>query len=132
MAWLDRWKAVAARIEGVIRSGEYVVSALQRNNDDSFGVVRKWIAPELERITSELRCFQRTSSVEIPNAATEALKRFLAQDWFTTQPELIDANLVAIAAFATFRSEFEYLIQDAETEGRNRTEVAPAASRSTR
>jgi hypothetical protein len=32
--------------------------------------------------------------------------------------------LVSIAAIATVRSEFEYLIHDSEIEGRNRTEVA--------
>src|ERR1700733_13875963 len=124
MAWIERWRAIAARIEGLIRSGEYVVSALQRNDGDSFGIVRHWIAPELERITSELRAFRDSSQAELPRAAVEALNRFFVQDWFTKQPELINTNLVSIAAIATVRSEFEYLIHDSEVEGRNRTEVA--------
>ena len=57
-------------------------------------------------------------------AAVEALDRFFGQDWFTKRPELINTNLVSIAAIATVRSEFEYLIHDSEIEGRNRTEVA--------
>jgi hypothetical protein len=92
MAWIEHWKAIAARIEGLIRSGEYVVSALQRNDGDTFGIVRHWIAPELERITGELRAFLKASQAELPPAAVEALDRFLGQDWFTKQPELINTT----------------------------------------
>jgi hypothetical protein len=85
---------------------------------------KPWRGPELERITCELRAFRDASQAELPRAAVEALDRFFVQDWFTKQPELINTNLVSIAAIATVRSEVEYLIHDSEIEGRNRSEVA--------
>lgn len=71
-----------------------------------------------------IRTFSAAYRNYLPTMAASALDRFLERDWFSTEPTLINTNLVSVAALETFRSEFEYLIHDTELEARNRIELA--------
>jgi hypothetical protein len=54
MHWLEQWRALSARIDGLLGAGEFLISAFQVNSADVFGVVRKSFQPELQAITSEI------------------------------------------------------------------------------
>jgi hypothetical protein len=68
MTWLEQWRDLAARIDGLIRAGEFLVSAFKVNSADAHSVVRKSFQPELVAIIAEIdRLCQR--SPEIPPGA---------------------------------------------------------------
>ena len=124
MEWIEKWIALSARIEGLLRSGEFVVSVLSYRNGDGLGIVRKWIVPEIKNITEEIKIFHNIHKNDLPDLATDALTRFFLQDWVANEPHQENTNILSIAALVTFRSEFDYLIRDSEIEARNRSEVA--------
>jgi hypothetical protein len=123
MTWLEQWRALAARIDGLIRAGEFLVSAFRVNGADNFDVVRKSFLPELASITAEIEDLGKTYTSELPHKASEALQKYIAQGWrggLNTGP----VDIQALAPLASFRSQFEYLIRDSEAEGRNLAELA--------
>jgi hypothetical protein len=128
MIWLDRWRPLAARIDGLIRAGEFLALSFNVHSNDTLETFRKSLAPELKAITDEIDQFGRTDGSELPPKAIEALKRYLAQDWHSKVARATTGGgtiaIQVLAPLAAFRSEFEYLIRDAEVEGRSLTELA--------
>ena len=131
MFWHQKWRALSTRIDGLKQAAEYVAQALTAaNKSDSFRIVQKWIAAELWAILEELEQFKASYQTQVPPDALQVLARLLKRDWLDKRdrladhPELINASLVSIGALATFRSSFEYLLQDTEIEAQSRTELA--------
>lgn len=123
MTWLQQWQALAARIEGLLRAGEFLVSAFRVNSSDVFSVVRKSFLPELTAINTEIENLGQTYASELPPQASEALQKYVAQGWGTAFNDG-KIDIQALAPLASFCSQFEYLIRDSEIEGRNITELA--------
>jgi hypothetical protein len=123
MTWLEQWRDLAARIDGLIRAGEFLVSAFKVNGADAHGVVRKSFQPELVAIIAEIEHLGQTYACELPEQASAALKKYVTQGW---DKNFNDGkiDIQAFAPLASFRSQFEYLIRDAEVEGRSLTELA--------
>jgi hypothetical protein len=124
MFWHQKWRILSARIDGLRQAGEYLGQVLPRAPGDSFGIVRRWISAELGSIVDELERFKASHGTQVPPDAGRILDRILQRDWFTDRPELVNEGLISIGALVTFRSSFEYLTQDAETDVRSRTELA--------
>ena len=124
MTWLEQWRALAARIDGLIRAGEFLVSALRVNSSDNFDVVRKTFLPELAAITAEIEDLGKTYVSELPQKASEALQGYLARVRRHKSLNSGPADIQTLAPLASFRSQFEYLIRDSEVEGRNLAELA--------
>ncbi len=122
MAWSERWAAVSARIEGLVRAVELLTAALRVNSSDAFGVGQKWIVPEIEAIKQELRRFSDDCGQELPPAAKASLDRFLAQGWRSLNATEVDIQ--AAVPFAVFRSQFDFLVRDAEAYATSLTELA--------
>jgi hypothetical protein len=123
MTWLQQWRDLAARIDGLIRAGEFLVSAFKVNSADAFSVVRKSLLPELVAIIGEIEELGKTYASELPQQAFVALRKYVDQGWgksFNDGP----IDIQTLAPLASFRSQFEYLIRDAEAEGRSLTELA--------
>ncbi len=123
MTWLPQWQALAARIDGLLRAGEFLVSAFRVNSSDVFSVVRKSFFPELIAINTEIENLGKAYASELPPQASEALQRYVAQGWGKGFNDG-KVDIQALAPLASFRSQFEYLIRDSEIEGRNITELA--------
>jgi hypothetical protein len=124
MFWHQKWRVLCTRIDGLRQSGEYISNTLPIAPGDGFGIIRRWLAAELRAIVNELETFKDSLPNELPPAAIHELDRILKRDWFTDRPEQINENLVSIGALITFRTSFDYLIQDTEIEARSRTELA--------
>ena len=71
MAWIERWRAIAARIEGRLCSGQYVVGARGEMTAIPLELSDIGSLPARRRITSELRAFRDASQAELPRAAVE-------------------------------------------------------------
>ncbi len=81
MTWLEQWRDLAARIDGLIRAGEFLVSAFKVNRADAHGVVRKSFQPELVAIIAEIEHLGKTYECELPEQASAALKKYVTQGW---------------------------------------------------
>lgn len=123
MTWLEQWRDLAGRIDGLIRAGEFLVSAFKVNSADAFRIVGKSILPELVAIIAEIEHLGKTYASELPQQASEALQKYVAQGWGKSFNDGA-VDIQTLAPLASFRSQFEYLIRDAETEGRSLTELA--------
>lgn len=124
MTWLEQWRALAARIDGLIRAGEFLVSAFRVNSGDSFSVLRNSFLPELAAITTEIERLGKTYASELPQQASEALQKYIAQGWGGKSFNRGAVDIQALAPLASFRSQFEFLIRDFEAEGRSLAELA--------
>lgn len=123
MTWLEQWRDLAARIDGLIRAGEFLVSAFKVNSADAFSVVRKSFLPELVAIIAEIEHLGKTYASELPQQASAALQKYVTQGWDKSFNDGA-VDIQTLAPLASFRSQFEYLIRDAEAEGRSLTELA--------
>ena len=124
MTWLEKWRALEARIDGLIRAGEFLALAFKVNSADNFNVVRKSLLPELVAISTEIKQLGDVCASELPQKAYEALKRFIAHDWHGQPFNKGGVDIQALAPLAAFRSEFGYLVRDSEVEGRSLVELA--------
>jgi hypothetical protein len=129
MTWVEEWRALAARIDGLVRAGEFLVSALKVYSSDVRVVVKKSVIPELQAIGHEIKQFTDKYSDELSVKAVEALNRYTVEKWDEqaaehSTPQQGAIAIQVLAPLAAFRSEFEYLIRDSEIEGRNLTELA--------
>jgi hypothetical protein len=129
MIWLEQWRALAGRIEGLIRAGEFLSSAMRTHSADEFSVVRKSLKPELKSVTVELKVFSEGYGHELPPKGLEAIQRYIAGNWYEAMGKSGSSGasfeLQVLAPLAAFRSECpEYLVRDTEIEGRNLTELA--------
>lgn len=123
MAWIVQWRALAARIDGLIRAGEFLLLAFRVNSADNFSVVEKSFLPELSAINNEIENLGKMHAGDLPPQALDALKKYIAQGWGKGFNDG-KIDIQAFAPLASFRSQFEYLIRDSETEGRNATDLA--------
>lgn len=124
MNWVEQWRALSARIEGLLSAGEFVLSAFRVNSSDVFSVVRKSLVPEFQAILAELQKFKNNHATELPSQAATALATFLGQGWQPFANNQGNVNIQILVPLAAFRSQFDYLIQDSEIEMRNLTELA--------
>src|SRR4051812_13855894 len=126
MSWLELWRAISARIEGLVGAGDLMVATFQVDSSDPFNIARGSVVPELNQLREELRRLQRDYGAMLPSDAAAALDRFL-QRWGVDHQAMAGGEVHSIrdlVPFAVFRSEFEYLIRDTELEARTLTELA--------
>jgi hypothetical protein len=126
--WLERWRALAARIDGLLHAGKFLVDALKVHSSDVHQTYRKSLLPEFKEISDEISELRKTYEADLPVKAVDALKRYESYDWYgkVKNPGGSDTGhaIQVLAPLAAFRSEFEYLINDMEIEARNITELA--------
>jgi hypothetical protein len=123
MNWLEQWRALSARIDGLIRAGEFLLAAFQIHKSDVFRVVSKSFQPELQAIIGEIKNLGNAHASELPEKARESLNRFVSRGW-GKEENRGEVDIQALAPLAAFRSEFEYLLRDLEVERRSLVELA--------
>lgn len=129
MTWLEQWLDLAARIDGLIRAGEFLASAINAMQSDGirgidyFDCVKQSILPERDAIIVEIECLSKIYANVLPQQAFAALNEYVARNEVKKQMSGV-IGIQLLAPLASFRSQFEYLIRDAEVEGRSLTELA--------
>lgn len=129
MTWLEQWRNLAARIDGLIRAGEFLASAINAMQSDGirgidyFDCVKQSILPERDAIIVEIECLGKIYASVLPQQASAALNEYVARNEVKNQMSGV-IGIQLLAPLASFRSQFEYLIRDAEVEGRSLTELA--------
>lgn len=100
-----------------------MISAFKLSSTDPYQVVHRVLTPQLLHIVDELRSLLADATEEMPVAAVAALEEFLEASWPGTQLDG-PTDIQTIVPFAVLRSQLEYLLSDAEAEGRSVTELA--------
>src|SRR5437764_7801406 len=125
MNWMEKWRAISARILSLGEAGNLLIQAFQAN-DGNYGSVNM-VLSELSDIGGELKKFYSLHKTEIPILAAEYLHERMEHYYELTQPLSTapsSGKIQAIAPLLMIRAKFEYLIRDTEIEGRNATELA--------
>lgn len=124
MTWLEQWRNLAARIDGLILAGEFLASTINASETvDVLGCVEQSILPERDAIIAEIKHLGNTYASELPPQASEALLKYVTWDNINNKTAGM-IGIQSLAPLASFRSQFEYLIRDAEVEGQNLTDLA--------
>jgi len=122
MNWLEKWRAIGARIEGIIEASKFVSSI---SGTDDYSSIQKSIFPEIDTTCTELKIFHESFEHILPPSAAEVLKDWLHSITIVREAHNPIASLKAsIASLITLRSRFTYLIQDTEVSAKSRTERA--------
>jgi len=122
MNWIERWRAIAARISGLMEATKFQLQAYQVQNHNT-GMLRALIH-DLRQIHEELKILHEDCHSQMPPLAATALQEFCNKPIPDPTPtgEAVDFQLLIPTAI--FLSRFNYLIQDMEIEGRTATELA--------
>jgi hypothetical protein len=113
MRWFDEWRALSARMDGLLRAATFFTGTLENvGRHDHVGVIGKSLLPELEAVTRALETFRREHAAELPAEGRLALDDFLKTDW---RAGLNIGQLQALAPMVVCRSRFEYAIRSSES-----------------
>jgi hypothetical protein len=119
MRYADEWRALAARIQGVVRADEVYSRHRAIKASDSFAVGRKHLASHCAAIVSELKGFRSRFDRALPPATKTAFDSALVEVEKFTSPgsggeldkERVSAAVVLLAAF---EAELTHRLSDAQ------------------
>lgn len=122
MLWSDQWRALSARIDGLVRGMElFALTHQASGGHDRVSVLGKSLLPELEALNAELATFRDAHGAQLPELARAALTDYLDGGWSRG----VNAGQVqAIVPIGVFRSRFEYCIANTEAAARSQVELA--------
>ena len=133
MNWLIDWRALSARIKGILDAGSFFYRALHNSSEDPRSVKRKILLENAAKIFENLKGFLVKYRSVLPKEALECLISFLDKpetkepDFFkpinSQQYETCNVQF-ALTSLSAFRSEFNYLIADTQIIARRITERA--------
>ena len=121
MHWVEDWRALAARIEGLLRAVEFYSGLTDAGRTDLLQVLGHSIYPEATDITTELQSFLGKHESMLPDTARAALRAYLDKNW---SQGLNHGQVGSIAPLAILLSRFEYAIRDTEALARSQIELA--------
>jgi hypothetical protein len=130
--WMTEWRAISARIAALLDTARFLLSTnvsdeitsaeilREKNGGDTaparyiLGAVR--ILGENAKDTGGiLQRFFQSQATQLPDAPRACIRRFVEATRFGFgDPNHLAGMTAVIAAFASFRAEFEYLIADTE------------------
>jgi hypothetical protein len=122
LRWLSKWRALAARIDGLGRGAE-LFAATRYGSSDPLAIQGRALMPEMARVRDELVALAKDHGSELPPAARGALERFMAGPLFGVM-EAEQYGVSLVVPWVILRSEFEYLIRDHQQEARSQAELA--------
>jgi hypothetical protein len=122
MNWLLRWRAISARMLGVIEATNFLLRAYNVQNQNTGEVGR--LLQEVHQVKTELSKLYQDYRMQMPPLAAEALKAYCDVPVPSSSASGDATELQLLAGLQVFRAKFEYLIQDREIEGRSATELA--------
>jgi hypothetical protein len=129
MDYLNQWRAIEARIEGLSEAAHLHVALLQVRNSDSFGRGRVLGSQSLA-IFSSIESFVQQFRQSLPVGATAAIDTFIAarRMLFNEErgtPDVHDErNRAVLVLLAALKSEISFLLHDIQPAIKARSELA--------
>jgi hypothetical protein len=127
MNWRDEWKALGARIEGLLQAGDFFVRTLRISSEDPYRVADNHLGRHACEIVDQLSAFLSSHGASMPPGAAAGLKRFLDGYALVMKDpgikELAGLKL-RLTCLAALRAEVEYHLSDFEAVAARRAERA--------
>jgi hypothetical protein len=110
MVWLEEWKSLEERVQGLIASAEGLLRTLQVKAEDASGVIPRFLAPQGNAVLADLRAFFKTHGSSLPPMAAAALTK--AEEWpgFDPNQNWNHTNLQRAIALRSLLTEFNFHI----------------------
>jgi hypothetical protein len=120
--WLEEWRALSERIDGLIRATTFFTATLENfGRQDHLGVIGKSLLPEFDEVTEALRSFRCEHGEEVSEAGRQALDDYLKENW---RRGLDIGQLQVVAPLVVCRSRFEYAVRETEAAATSLVELA--------
>jgi hypothetical protein len=129
MNHLDQWKALSARIHGLVQASTLYAQFLRVNSSDSYGSDKR-LREQSRDVLTEILSIGEVFRETLPLAASKAIDRFAA----TNSGLIADVSALRDAAkqqlwtflvsLAAFETEFSFLLSDAQEYVHTRSELA--------
>lgn len=124
MHWLERWESIAARIDGLLSSANFIAQTMQSQSTFAPGT-KAALRSEADALAIELRKLYEEEKLNMPEGAAAALGELVANPvTIYSQAGADVAALQSLSPLFVFRARYSYLIRDSEAEARNATELA--------
>jgi hypothetical protein len=114
--WITEWRAIAARIEGLLNTGTFFFNTNEADNYNSSQV----LIENAGATVLKLQHFLDVYGSQLPTQPRECLQKFL-NDYQTRlapgnqgSPIGFSGVTAVLTSLASFRAEFEYLIADSD------------------
>lgn len=130
MNWYHEWKALSARIQGLLDAGSFFYCAGEQSSSDDLSVRKKILLSNAEKIINSLHNYLNKYQTSFPEDALQSLKCFLeSQDIKTfnfkpNQGQIRGHVQYALTSLSAFKSEFSYIITDTQAVALRNTERA--------
>jgi len=129
--WRGEWAAIASRIEGLLRAGEFFYQSIQTHSNDSHGTAKQLIV-QAEKVYDCIATYGNKYRDLLPPQAAEAFNRFLEEQSSRFKGPTEDYDLsrrlpyvqFRVAALAALRSEVEFYLSSMDEQIRTATERA--------
>lgn len=114
MGLRDDWKAISARIEGLVQAGHFYLECLRVNSSDTDAVAMRILIPEINEVLSLIKAFRDRYASNLSTAASKYLENFIHIFDTKFENKLPDDVKVRgrITALASFRSGLTYHLSD--------------------
>jgi len=131
-SWRAEWNAIAARIEGLVRTGEFFYRSIQTPGKDPHGAVTRILLPQSDQCYQVMAEYIERYANVLPAQAADCLKRFLEEfgDIFKAEPKGVQLGRrilktqLRVMALIALRSEFEYCVAGIQDQIRATSERA--------
>src|SRR5262245_13675385 len=81
MQWFEQWRAIADRIDGLVRAAELFGQFSHGGRTDLVHVTGKVLVPEAAAIDGDVQRFATTFEATLPLEAANALREFRSANW---------------------------------------------------
>ena len=121
--YLDEWKAISARINGLLRSGELSAQFLQSREDDYRAEIE--LRDQMVRVNYTLTLFAKANRASLTPDIIDCIERF-----GTSVSPYLGENATnqmirsCLIRFGAFESELSFLLKDTQVQIRARSERA--------
>lgn len=126
MTWRDEWKAIAARIDGLLDAGRFFVGTLQVSSEDGYGVATH-LSNQAQDIIRAILNLSKANEASFPAPALNAIRAFLVR----FEKPISDSSVsglsglkLRLTSLSSLRAEVEYHLTDFAAVTRRRSERA--------
>ena len=122
LKWHTEWRAISARIKGLVEAGNLFFKSIEKHAEDSFGTLRNILFPQAEKVYFLIDKFRKDFETQLPEQAISCIDEFIKSSrpnftepvpsaTFTHQLQIIQNRLIYLASL---RTELEYHLSDPE------------------
>jgi len=129
MSLQSDWKAISARIRGVLETGKLFLQFWDHHPSDPYSIIQIDLIPHLKNIFEEIVIFQKHHQMHLQPSAIKSLEKFIKDYSFFLKQTLARKDdgyklSSALSKFVSFCVEFDFQLSDTQAVAKRITERA--------